>query len=385
MRSSMNPTTPPPLPLPLTVMLVVVSVCLVACGQPAAPAGPGGPGAAGAMPAMPVTLRTMALQNVPILVDAVGQAEGSKEVEVRARVTGLIERQLFSEGERVRAGAPLFAIERAPFENALAQTRAALAQEQSRLDQARREANRLKPLADMQAISQREADDANSALRSTEASIAAAQARVRDAELNLSYTTINAPIAGVTARAEKSLGSLVGPSDGLLTRISQNDPIWVRFSFSETEMAQLRGSTGAQVRLLSPAGKPLGLEGKLNFTGSNVDARTGTVQLRAAFANPELTVLPGQFVKAQVQTGQQRAFLVPQAAVASGDQGKLVWTVQGGKATPTPVTVGAWVGADWAVTQGLKEGDQVIVDNLLKLRPGAPVQAAAPAASAARP
>ncbi len=373
---------------PLAAVLITAFM-VVACGKSSAPAGPGGGGGpGGAMPPMPVTLRTMALQNVPVLVDAVGQAEGSKEVEVRARVTGLIERQLFSEGERVRAGAPLFAIERAPFENALAQARAALAQEQARLDQARREANRLKPLAEMQAISQREADDASSTLRSAEASIAAAQARVRDAELNLSYTTINAPIAGVTGRAEKSQGSLVGPTDGLLTRISQTDPIWVRFSFSESEMAQLRGSTGAQVRLLSPAGKPLGLEGKLNFTGSAVDARTGTVQLRAAFANSELAVLPGQFVKAQVQTGQQRAFLVPQAAVASGEQGKLVWTMQGGKATPTPVTVGGWVGSDWAVTQGLKEGDQVIVDNLLKLRPGAPVQAAQAAsapASAARP
>jgi membrane fusion protein, multidrug efflux system len=390
MRSLKNTNAPWPL-----ICLLAASVALVACGKAAAPAGAGagGPGGGGAMPPMPpmpVTLRTMALQNVPVLVDAVGQAEGSKEVEVRARVTGLIERQLFSEGERVRAGAPLFAIERAPFENALAQARAALAQEQVRLDQARREANRLKPLAEMQAISQREADDASSTLRSAEAGIAAAQARVRDAELNLSYTTINAPIAGVTGRAEKSLGSLVGPADGLLTRISQTDPIWVRFSFSESEMAQLRGSTGAQVRLLSAAGKPFGQEGKLNFTGTAVDARTGTVQLRAAFANSELTVLPGQFVKAQVQTGQQRAFLVPQAAVASGELGKLVWTNQGGKATPTPVTVGGWVGSDWAVTQGLKEGDQVIVDNLLKLRPGAPVQAAqvaqtGPGASAAAP
>jgi membrane fusion protein, multidrug efflux system len=332
---------------------------------------------------MPVSVRTVALQTVPVLVDAVGQAEGSKEVEVRARITGLIERQLYNEGERVKAGAPLFAIERAPFEIALAQAKASLSQEQAKLEQTQREAARLKPLAEMQAIAQREADDANSNQRSAQAAVSAAQARVRDAELNLSYTAVNAPIAGVTGRAEKSAGSLVSLSDGLLSRITQTDPIWVRFSFSESELAQLKGSRDATVRLLAPDGKPLGTGGKLNFTGTNVDARQGTVPLRAAFANADLSVLPGQFVKAQVTAGQQKAYLVPQAAVASGEQGKTVWTVQAGKATPTPVEVGGWVGADWAVTKGLKDGDQVIIDNLLKLRPGAPVQAAQPAASAA--
>ncbi len=334
------------------------------------------------MPAMPVTVRTVQLQTVPMLVDAVGQAEGSKEVEVRARVGGLIERQLYAEGDRVRAGAPLFAIERAPFEIALATAKAALAQEHAKLEQAQREAKRLKPLAEMQAIAQREADDASTAQRSAEASVAAAQARVRDAELNLSYTVVNAPIAGISGRAEKSQGSLVSAADGLLTRVVQTDPIWVRFSFSESELAQLnagksagKAGSGATVRLLGSDGKPLGVGGKLNFTGSSIDARLGTVGLRAVFANPELAVLPGQFVKAQVQVGQQKAWLVPQAAVSTGEQGKIVWTVQGGKAAPTPVEVGGWVGPDWVILKGLKDGDQVITDNLLKLRPGAAVQA----------
>ena len=334
---------------------------------------------------MPVSTRTVTQQNVPVLIDAVGQAEGSKDIEVRARVGGLVERQLYTEGDRVRAGAPLFTIERAPFEIALATAKAALGQEQARLDQARREAQRLKPLAEMQAIAQREADDATTVLRTAEASVAAAQAKVRDAELNLSYTAVAAPIAGLSGRAEKSLGSLVSASDGLLTHITQTDPIWVRFSFSESELAQLRGSkAAAAVRLLGSNGKPLGVGGRLNFTGSTVDAKLGTVQLRAEFANPELAVLPGQFIKAQVQAGVQRAWLVPQSAVFSGDQGKIVWTVQGGKAAPTPVEVGGWVGSDWVVTKGLKDGDQVITDNLIKLRPGAPVRAqgAASAASA---
>ena len=345
---------------------------------------------AGAPPAMPVGVRVVARQNVPVLIEAVGQAEGSKEVEVRARVTGLVERQIYKEGERVRADAPLFAIERAPFENGLTQARAALAQEQARVDQARREAQRLKPLAEQQAISQREADDSAATLRLAEASVALAQSRVKDAELNLSYTSVRSPIAGLTSRAEKSEGSLVTPgTDGLLTRVTQTDPIWVRFSFSETEIALLRRGKAGAVRMLSGDGKPLAVTGRLNYSGSVVDARLGTVQLRAAFPNPDLAVLPGQFVRAQVQAGEEGAWLVPQSAVFSAEQGKIVWVLRDGKAMPQPVEVGGWIGSDWVVRRGLADGDNVIIDNLIKLRPGAPVmvrppQAAAPASAASR-
>jgi membrane fusion protein (multidrug efflux system) len=343
---------------------------------------------------MPVAVRVAKVEAVPVLIEAVGQTEGSKEVDIRARVGGLIQKQAYAEGERVKRGAPLFKIERAPFEIALAQARASLAQEEARAEQARREAVRLKPLAAQQAISQREYDDATTTQRLAEGTLAAARARVREAELNLSYTAVTAPIAGIVGRAEKSEGSLVGTSDGLLTHITQTDPIWVRFSLSETEQALLRRARGSgTVRLLASDGKPMNLAGKLNFKGSSVDARLGTVALRAEFANPELTLLPGQFVRAQVQAGTEAAVLVPQAAVVTGDRGKMVWTIQDGKATPTPVEVGGWVGADWAVRKGLKDGDTVVIDGLLKLRPGAPVAprpdapsaaASAPAAAASR-
>ena len=374
--------------LALLASLLLAAALLEACGpSQQAPAAQAPHAGGGAPPAMPVGVRSVELREVPILIESVGQAEGSKEVEVRARVTGLIEKQLYREGERVRAGAPLFTIERAPFENAVAEARAALAQEQARTEQARREAARLKPLAEQQAISQREYDDAASTLRLAEAQIAIAQARLRDAQINLSYTTVNAPIAGLTGRAEKSEGSLVNPADGLLTRLTQTDPIWVRFSFSESEQAQLRGGKPGAVRLLDADGKPTGAPGRLNFAGSVVDPRLGTVQLRAEFPNPDLAILPGQFVRAQVQAGVEKAWLVPQAAVVSGEQGKMVWTIVDGKATPAPVQLGSWVGADWAVREGLKNGDEVIVDNLLKLRPGAPVavRPAQPAAAASRP
>jgi len=357
-------------------------VSMAGCG-PAADAQPGGGGPPQAMPVAVVAAR---LTSVPVLLEAVGRAEGSKEVEVHARVTGLIEQQRYREGDRVKADAPLFVIERAPFEIALAQARAALGQEQARLEQARREAKRLAPLAEQRAISQREFDDATSNLRQVEASVAAAQAQVRQAQLNLSYTRVGSPIAGLTGRAEKSQGSLVSPSDGLLTRVTQTDPIWVRFSFSETELARLRSGKAGAVKLLSAEGQPLGSSGKLNFEGSTVDPQLGTVQLRAEFANPDLAVLPGQFVRAQVNAGEERAFVVPQAAVINGERGKAVWTIKDGKAMPVPVEVGAWVGNGWAVRKGLNEGDTVIVDNLLKLRPGAPVApqaASAPAGASA--
>lgn len=364
--------------------VVALAAGLAACGKSEAPAaaGPGGaPG--GAPPAMPVAVRTMAQQMVPLIIEAVGQAEGSKSVEVRARVTGLIEHRRYGEGERVKAGTVLFQIERAPFEIALQQARAQLAQQQAQLEQARREANRLKPLAEQQAISQREYDQAASQLRLAEAAVAAAQASVREAELNLSYTVVSAPISGISGRSLKSEGSLVSPADGLLTTVVQTDPIWVRFSFSESEHAQLRAHKGTQVKLVSADGKPLAGTGRLNFAGSTVDGSLGTVQLRAEFANPELTVLPGQFVKAQVIAGQAQGFLVPQSAVMQTEQGRMVWTIQDGKATPAPVETGGWSGTDWVIYKGLKPGDQVITDNLMKLRPGAPVTPAAPPAAAA--
>jgi membrane fusion protein (multidrug efflux system) len=358
------------------LVCIAIAAVLAACGGKGQGAGGGqhaGPG--GAMPPMPVSVRVVKQQVVPVLVEAVGQAEGAKEVEVRARVGGVLQRRLYREGEPIRAGAPMFAIERAPFEIAVAQARAALLQEQARVEQARREAARLKPLAEMQAVSRREADDAASTQALAEASLAAAQARVREAELNLSYTSIAAPISGIAGRAEKSEGSLVSVADGLLARIALTDPIWVRFSLSEAELQPLKGQRKAPVRLLSAEGEPLSAAGKLNYTGSTVDARLGTVGLRAEFANPGLAVLPGQFVRAQVQTGTERAWLVPQAAVLAGEQGRFVWVVRDGKAAPAPVDLGGWVGHDWVVRKGLQDGDAVITDNLIKLRPGAPVQA----------
>jgi membrane fusion protein (multidrug efflux system) len=354
------------------VLPVAMAVLLAACDKPAPPPPP---------PPPTVSVIQVGMREVPVLVEVVGRTEGSKEVEVRARVSGILGRVLYAEGSPVRAGAPLFEIDRAPFEIALAQARAALAQERAKNEQAQREAERLKDLIAKRAISQREADDAASNFKSSSAAIQAAEARVREAELNLSYTAVGAPIAGVTGRAQRSQGSLVtaGTDSSLLTTVSQTDPLWVRFSLSEAERQIVAGSKqggrGNEVRLVLPDGKTHPVAGRLNFAGSTVDTRLGTVQLRAEFANPDLRLLPGQFVRAQVVAGSQEAIVVPQSAVLQGDAGRYVWTLgPENKATPRPVETGAWLGADWIILKGLKPGDQVIVDNLLRLRPGVTVQ-----------
>ncbi len=371
---------------------VVVALALAGCGnkdpqQGGAPGGPGGPGGQ----AMPVTVVEAQLQRVPVSVEAVGQSEGSKEVQVRARVSGVLLKQRYTEGDRVKAGAVLFTIDPAPYEIALAQARAALAQARATLEQSKREEDRLKPLAAEQAISGREYDTAVSTRKTSQAQLMAREADVRSADLNLGYTKVIAPISGVSGRAVNSEGSLVtaGADSSLLTTISQTDPIWVRFSFAEPEYQKVRSNERtARVQLVLPDGRVYAEAGKLNFAASTVDRTLGTIQLRAEVPNPALAILPGQFVRVRVTIGDEEVYFVPQAAVSTSDRGKSVWVVgPDNKATPRPIEVGSWQGTSWAVKTGLQAGDKVIIDNLVKLRPGAPVaphppqQQAAPASA----
>src|SRR5438045_109059 len=195
-----------------------------------------------APPALAVSVIQVAPRDVPVAFDAVGRTEGSREVQVRARVAGILEKQLYTEGDSVTAGTVLFQIERAPFEIELAQARGTLAQEIARQELAGKEAERLKTLADRRAISQKEADQAISALSQSSAAVQVARARVRQAELNISYTTVAAPIGGITGRAQQSIGSLVSPTNesAMLTTLTRGDPLWVRFSLSEPEYAAVR-------------------------------------------------------------------------------------------------------------------------------------------------
>lgn len=372
----------------LTIASAALALLVISCGK--GPAGDkGGPGAGGAPPAIPVTVQKVESQRVPIVVEAVGQAEGSREVEIRARVSGIVEKRAYAEGAPVKAGSVLFMIDRAPYEIAAAQARAALSQERARQEQAQREAERLKSLAQARAISQREYDDAISTAKQSTAAIEGAQAKLAEAQLNLSYTNVKAPISGITGRAVRSEGSLVtvNTETALLTTLTQVDPIWVRFSLAEADFEPVRAAEKrVRVNILTKDGTLAASNGRINFSGSTVDAKLGTVQLRAEFANPGAKWLPGQFLKLQILAGEQEAVLVPQAAIVQTEQARLVWVAEAdGKANMRPVQTAGWIGPNWIVTSGLKPGDAVVVDNLMKLRPGAVVQPHAPGAAPQQP
>ena len=327
---------------------------------------------------MPVTVIEMQPQKVPTSIEIMAQTEGARETEVRARVGGILVKRLYQEGETVKSGQPLFQIDRAPYEIALAEAKA-------KAEQTAREAGRLKGLAEAKAIAQKDYDDAVSAN-------AMAQAALRQAELNLSWTTVTAPVAGTTGRAIKSDGNLVSTADSLLTSIYQTNPIWVRFSLGESDLAKFAGSrvTAKDVRgveLVMGNGQKYDKPGKLNFLATNIDTTLGTQALRAEFDNPDGLLLPGQFVRVRLLTGERDgAFLVPQSAVLQTEQGTLVMTVGAeNKVAPRPVKAGEWYGKDWVILGGLNAGDKVIVDNLIKLRPGAPVAPHPPAVPGAEP
>ena len=327
---------------------------------------------------MPVTVLQVAAEKVPVSLDTVGQAEGSREVEIRARVNGILEKRLFQEGAAVAPGQTLFEIDAAPYELAVQEAKAALQQERVKRELADSDAKRLGPLVEEKAISQRELDQAVANAKQATASIAMAEAKLKDAELNLSYTKITAPIGGITGRALRSEGSLVTAANesALLTTMTQVNPIWVRFSLAESDYDRIRGKERqARVQLVATDGSIAADNGRLNFTGSTVDAKLGTVQLRAEFTNPAQRWMPGQFVKARILAGEQVAMLVPQAAVLQSEQSRIVMTIgPDGKAKPKPVQASSWIGNKAVVTAGLEEGDKVIVDNLVKIRAGTPVQ-----------
>jgi membrane fusion protein (multidrug efflux system) len=329
--------------------------------------------------------------SVPVEFEFPAQTAGSREVEVRARVTGILLKRNYEEGSRVRAGQSLFTIDPAPFEAAVARAEAEVASAQATHAQADRNAKRYKPLFEAKAASQKDYDDAVSAEEIAAASLKAARARLDEARLNLSYTRVESPIPGITSRALKSEGSLVSGPDVLLTTVTQSDPIYVNFGLSEAELTRLQRDRAAGTLVLPQEGRfevAVRLEdgstyarpGRLAFSDERISAATGTADARAEVPNPDGALRPGQFVRVVLKGATRpNAIAVPQRAVMEGPQGKLVYVLGAeGKAEPRPVSVGEWTGKDWVVTSGLKAGDKVIVDGLMKVFPGAPVQVGDP-------
>lgn len=360
-------------------LLAVLVVALAACSVTDKPAN----GAPNTAPmALPVSIMEAQPTQIPAAVEVIGQTEGAKQVEVRARVGGLLDKKLYQEGTVVKEGQVLFQIDRSSFEIALAQAKAQYAEQKAKVTQATRDVARLKNLLTQQAISQREYDDATTSSATSRASLQAAEANVRQAELNLSYTAVTAPITGVSGRSEYSEGALITTGNSLLTTIAVVNPIWARFSLSESELAQLPGGRVTsdnikELELVLPDGTVYSRKGRLNYSASQIDPKLGTLQLRAEFENPGMQILPGQFVRVRAITGQRDGvFVIPQTAVMQSNLGRFIFIVGANNmAEIRPIKTGEWRGKDWVILEGLKSGDKIILDNLLKLRPGAPVKA----------
>ena len=347
------------------------------------------------MPPPEVSVIEVTPKTLPVRYEYVGQTRGSRDVEVRARVTGILLKRNFREGAKVTRGQSLFTIDPEPFRITVQRVQAELAAAEARLDQAQRNSARLKPLVEARAAPQKDLDDAVSAQRVADADVKLARARLAEARLNLEYTRVEAPLAGITSRAAQSEGALVSGPEVLLTTITQIDPIWVTFGIPEREHLAIRKAVDAgQIKMPDDGGfvvtvrlsdgSEFGRKGRLDFSDVRVNPGTGTTETRAELPNPAGVLKPGQFVRVEI-SGATRpdAILVPQKAVLEGPQGKFVYLVDAqSKVEMRPVNVGEWRGEDWIIESGLKGGEKVIVAGLLKIAPGAPVRVGQPAAAA---
>ena len=362
----------------------VMAACLTVL---AALAGCSGGPAAEEIPPPLVRDMTVSRQDVPRTLEYMGQTAGSREVEVRARVGGILLRRTYQEGTAVQEGTTLFRIDPEPFLAELNQARGDLAKSQAEMVRTKLENDRTGALFGEKAVSAQERDNALAAYRSAAAAVEADRARVRDAQLKLGYTEVKAPISGVTSREVRSEGSLVTTdTDGsLLTTIYQMDPLYVNFSIPGSEMDQMRRlkaegrwvepADGFAVRLQLQTGDLYGRTGRITFAGSQVDPQTGTVRIRAELPNPDGAVLPGQFVRVLLEGGVLKDYIVvPQRAVLFTQNGAMVYSLDDKNiASPVPVKLGQTVGDSFVVESGLEPGIRIVAEGVIKVRPGQPV------------
>ncbi|PLK50913.1 efflux RND transporter periplasmic adaptor subunit [Uliginosibacterium sp. TH139] len=359
---------------------------------------PGAQGAGGQMPPAEVGVVTLAPASVALTTSLAGRTAPYAIAEIRPQVGGIIQQRMFAEGGDVKAGQTLYQIEPASFQNAFESAKAALARSEATLTSSRLKAERYKDLVGIKAVSQQDYDDADAALKQAEASVASDKAALDTARINLAYTRVSSPIPGRIGKSAVTQGALVTANQATaLTTVQQLDPMYVDVSQSVAELAKLRrelasgalksGAKQAVVSLELEDGSIYPLEGKLAFTDVTVDAGTGSVNLRAVFPNPKLELLPGMFVRARLQTGvREGSFLVPQQAVTRNTKGEAVVMValEEGKFAPRVVKTTQAIGDKWLVTEGVKAGDQVIVEGLQRLRPGTVIKAV-PAGAASAP
>ncbi len=334
---------------------------------------------------------TIEPRTVTLTDELPGRTSAFRIAEVRPQVSGILLKRSFTEGADVKAGQPLYQIDPRTYEANVNSAKASLAQAQATLASNRLKAQRYGALVKEQAISKQEADDALSVQRQNEAQVESAKASLRTAEINLAYTKVAAPISGRISRSMVTEGALVtADQTTALATINQLDPIYVDVTQSATDLLRLRreldsgqlqrvqGENAAEVKLMLEDGSAYARPGKLKFAEVSVDQGTGSVTIRAEFPNPDKLLLPGMFVRAQLQAGvRQNALLVPQQGVTRDIKGQpTAMVVNGeGKVEQRVLKTERTVGADWLVTDGLKAGDKVITEGLQKIRPGAAVTA----------
>jgi membrane fusion protein (multidrug efflux system) len=346
-----------------------------------------------------VTAITITPKDTPVSFEFVAQTQSSREVEIRARVSGFLDKRLYTEGQAVRAGQVMFQMDRKPFEAALQTAKGQLDQQLARLSVTKQTLARVRPLAQQNAVSKKDLDDAIGSVQMAESSVVAAKGEVTTAELNLSYTTISSPLAGLSSYARKQEGSFVTPGEsGLLTYVAQLDPMWVNFSMSENELLKYRGEV-EKGQLKAPPQREYDVEvvladgtvypkrGRINFIDPSFSKETGTFLIRTVIANPDGQLRPGQFVRARVMGSvRPNAILVPRRAVLQGAKSHYVWVIdKERKARERSVETGDWQGEDWFITNGLLAGERVVVDGAIRVSPGSVlkiVQQPAPAAAA---
>lgn len=358
--------------------LVVSAVLLTACGKQQEQHAP---------PPPEVAVQTVEQNPVPLELTYTARTVGSREVEVRARVGGIVLKRRYQEGGPVKQGAPMFLIDPEPVRARLASARAEVAVAKARLDEARRQQDRVLPLFQQNAVSQSRRDEVVSAFEVAQANHAAAESNLRMSQLDLEYTDVRAPISGLTSREVLSEGSLVSTeqASSLLTKIVQIDPLYVEFSVPEAEAALIRanlapanGTAAPTAKLLLENGQEYPESAKVTFVDNAVDINSGTVRVRAVLKNPEAQLIPGQFIRTRVDGVMlSNVVSVPRKAVMSSAQGQFMWVVNGEqKVEFRPVQLGRSMGNNIIVTEGLAPGDRFIVEGVLKVQqPGMQVNA----------
>ena len=333
-------------------------------------------------------------RTVPITFEWIAQTESSRQVEIRARVDGILEKRVYREGSLVHEGEVMFEMERKPFEARLALAKAELGEQEARLANARQTLARVKDLSHKSVVSRQDLDDATNSERAAAAAVEAAKAKVTEAELNLSYTTIRAPITGLSSYATKHDGSYIGAgADSMLTYVAALDPIRVNFSVSENQLLRFRDEIKSgrlvvppddafEVEVVLADGQIHPQKGRLTFGDLAFSRDTGTYLVRAEVPNPEGDLRPGQFVHARLLGAvRPNAILIPKRSVLQGAQGSFVWVVgPQSKAELRPIEMGDWYGDDWFVNEGLQAGETVVVDGGIKVQPGATLKVVEPAA-----